>query len=69
MLVAFASYSRDKSFDVLRENKQFIIAMSAGSITGTVIGGLLLRVVPTAVLVPLLTALLLLSAIKVWRRT
>lgn len=69
MLVAFARYSQDKSFDVLRENKRFVIAMSAGSITGTVIGGLLLGIVPTAVLVPLLAALLLLSAIKVWRHT
>ncbi|MCW2093098.1 UNVERIFIED_ORG: putative membrane protein YfcA [Rhodococcus erythropolis] len=69
MLVAFARYSRDKSFDVLRENKQFVLAMSAGSITGTIIGGLLLGIVPTAVLLPLLATLLLLSAIKVWHHT
>lgn len=69
MLVAFARYSRDNSFAVLAANKTFVVAMSAGSITGTLIGGLLLGVVPEALLIPLLVALLLASAIKVWRHT
>ncbi|MHA7224048.1 hypothetical protein ACX80S_17300 [Arthrobacter sp. RHLT1-20] len=63
MLVAFARSSRDKSFAVLGKNKPFLVAMTLGSITGTVIGGLLLGVVPGLVLIPLL---LLLSSIKVW---
>jgi uncharacterized membrane protein YfcA len=69
MLVAFARYSRDRSFGVLRANGRFVVAMSAGSIAGTVVGGLLLGVIPTAVLIPLLLVVLLLlfSAIKVWR--
>lgn len=67
MLVAFARYSRDSSFTVLRENRAFVLVMAAGSIVGTVLGGLLLGVVPAAVVVPLLVVLLLLSAIKVWR--
>jgi uncharacterized protein len=67
MLVAFARYSRDQSFGVLRANGRFVVAMSAGSIAGTVVGGLLLGVIPTAVLIPLLVVLLLFSAIKVWR--
>ena len=66
MLVAFARYSRDQSFVVLTENKNFLVAMAAGSVIGTVIGGLLLNVVPSLVLIPLLAALLVLSAIKVW---
>lgn len=66
MLVAFARYSRDNSFAVLGQNRGFLIAMTAGSIGGTVIGGLLLGVVPDAVLIPLLVLLLLLSSIKVW---
>lgn len=41
--------------------------MAAGSVTGTIIGGLLLNVVPSAVLIPLLAALLVLSSIKVWQ--
>ncbi|WP_228799615.1 sulfite exporter TauE/SafE family protein, partial [Nocardia cyriacigeorgica] len=46
MLVAFARYSRDQSFGVLKTNGRFVIAMSIGSIAGTIIGGLLLGVVP-----------------------
>ncbi|OXM63245.1 MULTISPECIES: sulfite exporter TauE/SafE family protein [Amycolatopsis] len=67
MLVAFVRYSRDRSFAVLRENGRFVAVMAAGSIAGTVLGGLLLGAVPDGVLIPLLAALLLLSAAKVWR--
>lgn len=67
MLVAFTRYSRDASFTVLRANTRFVTTMAAGSVIGTVIGGLLLGVAPTALLVPLLVALLLASAVKVWR--
>ena len=41
--------------------------MAAGSVTGTILGGLFLNVVPSRVLIPLLAALLVLSAVKVWR--
>jgi uncharacterized membrane protein YfcA len=41
--------------------------MGAGSSVGTFIGGLLLGLVPNHVLLPLLAALLLISAIKIWR--
>lgn len=67
MLVAFARFSRDKSFAVLGQNKPFLITMTLGSIAGTVMGGLLLGVVPRLVLIPLLVLLLLLSSIKVWK--
>lgn len=67
MLVAFLRYSRDQAFSVLGANLGFVIAMAAGSVTGSIAGGLLLGVVPEAVLVPLLAALLLFSAVKVWR--
>ncbi len=67
MLVAFASYSRDSSFAILRANKGFVLAMATGSIIGTILGGLLLGAVTEAVLIPLLVALLLASAIKIWR--
>lgn len=66
MIVAFARYSRDGSFVVLRQHRRFAIAMAAGSVAGTVIGGLMLGIVPTAVLIPLLVCLLLVSAMKVW---
>jgi uncharacterized membrane protein YfcA len=38
MLVAFARYSRDRSFDVLRANTGFVLAMATGSIIGTILG-------------------------------
>jgi uncharacterized protein len=68
MLVAFARFSKDKSFTVLRQSQRFLIAMTLGSITGTIVGGLLLGIVPNLVLIPLLVLLLLLSSIKVWNR-
>jgi uncharacterized membrane protein YfcA len=67
MLVAFARYSRDKSFTVLGENKTFVLVMATGSVIGTVAGGALLGVVPSPLLIPLLSLLLLVSARKVWQ--
>ncbi|MEV0685492.1 sulfite exporter TauE/SafE family protein [Nocardia sp. NPDC050378] len=66
MLVAFARYRRDASFQILRANTRFVLVMAAGSIAGTIVGGLLLGIVPSAALIPVLTALLVVSAIKVW---
>ena len=51
--MAFARYSRDRSFEVLHANKGFALAMAAGSIIGTILGGLLLCAVPEDVLIPL----------------
>lgn len=67
MLVGFARYSRDRSFAVLGENKAFVLAMALGSLIGAFIGGRLLGLVPSSILLPVLGAILLLSAIKVWR--
>lgn len=69
MLVGFARYSRDRSFVVLRENSRFVLVMAAGSIVGSFVGGRLLGLVPTPVLLPLLAVILMLSAVKVWRHT
>nr|WP_255565740.1 sulfite exporter TauE/SafE family protein [Prauserella sp. PE36] len=67
MLVAFARYSRDNSFGVLRHNLRFVATMVTGSITGALIGGLLLGVVLDLVLVPALVTVLLISAVKLAR--
>jgi uncharacterized protein len=67
MLVGFTRYSRDQSFSVLRENWMFLLVMAAGSIVGTFIGGRLLGLVSNAILLPLLAALLVISAVKLWR--
>ena len=67
MLVASACYSRDASFTLLQRNAGFLAAMAAGSIIGAVTGGLFLGLIPSAILVRALGALLALSARKVWQ--
>lgn len=67
MIVGFARYSRDSSFVVLSQNKAFLVVMAVGSIVGAGIGSLLLGVVPSALLLPALALILVISAIKVWR--
>ena len=67
MLMGFARYSRDRSFAVVRSNKRFVFVMALGSLIGTFLGGLLLRVVPSSVLLPFLALILVISAIKIWR--
>ncbi len=67
MLTGFARYSRDSSFVVLTRNRKFVLLMAAGSIIGTFLGGQLLNITPTAFLLPILAAILVLSAVKVWR--
>ncbi|MEV6596778.1 sulfite exporter TauE/SafE family protein [Actinoplanes sp. NPDC051346] len=69
MLVAFARYSRDGSFSVLRQHGRLVITLALGSIIGTIAGGLLLGAVPEAILIPGLATLLLLSSIKVWKHS
>jgi uncharacterized membrane protein YfcA len=67
MLVAFFRYSRDQAFGVLRQYPGFVVSMAASSIAGTVVGGLLLGVVPSGVIAPLVVLLLLASSWKVWQ--
>jgi uncharacterized membrane protein YfcA len=67
MLVAFARYSRDGSFEVLGTNLRFTMVMAAGSITGALLGGLLLGVFSDLVLIPALAAILLVSAARLAR--
>lgn len=67
MIVSFVRYSRDAAFEVLKRNLRFVLAMAAGSILGAGLGGRLLGVVPNTVLLPTLAAILVISAVKVWR--
>ena len=67
MLVAFARYSRDQASTVLRGNGTFVVAMTAGSITGTLLGGLLLGIVPKSRADPRLAVILLFSTASLWR--
>jgi uncharacterized membrane protein YfcA len=67
MLVGFARYSRDSTFAVLLRNRSFVLVMAAGSSVGSFIGAKLLGIVPSGILLPGLAAILLISAVKVWR--
>ncbi|AWC23687.1 permease [Aminobacter sp. DSM 101952] len=67
MIAGFARYSRDQSFSVLKRNQVFLLIMAAGSIVGTYIGGRLLGIVPDGVLLPMLSLILVISAVKVWQ--
>lgn len=67
MIAGFSRYARDRSLSVLARNRAFVLLMAAGSLTGAFIGGRLLGIVPEPVLLPALSAILLLSAAKMWR--
>ncbi|WP_433358718.1 TSUP family transporter [Streptosporangium sp. CA-115845] len=67
MLVAFTRYSRDGSFAVLGTNLRFIAVMVVGSVVGALLSGLLLGAIPDLILIPILAAILLISAIKLAR--
>ncbi len=66
MLMGFTRYNRDAAFSVLSRNRVFLLIMAAGSIVGSFVGAQLVGVVPAAFLLPLLAAILLVSAVKVW---
>ncbi len=67
MMVGFARYSRDSTFATLYRNRTFVVVMAIGSIAGSFVGALLLGIVPAFVLLPALAAILLISAVEVWR--
>ena len=64
MITGFARYSRDRSFTVIGRHRNFVLIMALGSIVGGMIGGLLLGIVPERVLLPMLAAILIISAVK-----
>jgi hypothetical protein len=66
MLVAFAATATTRRSPSYGGSGWFVLAMTAGSILGTVLGALL-GVVPNLLLIPALALLLLLSAVKLWR--
>jgi uncharacterized membrane protein YfcA len=67
MIVGFTRYNQDQSFAVLGRHRGFVLVMAAGSVAGAFVGGRLLGIVPAIVLLPALAAILVISAVKVWR--
>lgn len=66
MVTGFTRYSFDQSFAVISRNWMFLLFMATGSLFGSLIGGMLLGVVPSLLLLPALSAILLYSAISLW---
>ncbi|HVT17250.1 MAG TPA: sulfite exporter TauE/SafE family protein [Thermoanaerobaculia bacterium] len=67
MIVGLARYTRADAFAVLRQEEPLMWWMVAGSILGAALGGLLLGLVPTGLLMMLLAVLLLVSAVKTFQ--
>ena len=67
MIVGISRYSSSDAFDVLRREQPLFRWMVAGSILGAGIGGLLLGLMPTRLLMAGLGGILLISAIKTFR--
>lgn len=67
MLTGIARYSADQSFAVVGRSRDFVLVMAIGSLFGAFIGGQLVGMIPAETLLPILAAILAISAIKVWR--
>lgn len=67
MIVGFARYTSSDAFDVLRKERPLGVWMAIGSILGAALGGALLGLVPTRLLLALLGVVLLISAIKTFK--
>jgi uncharacterized protein len=67
MIVGFTRYSRGRSFAVFGRHRSFVLTMAVGSFAGSFIGGKLLGIVPSTVLLPILAAILFASGFKIWR--
>lgn len=69
LIIGFTRYSRDQSFSIIRSERRFLALMATGSLVGTFLGARLLGILATSVLLPILAAILVLSAVKVWRHS
>lgn len=68
MLTGIARYSRDQRFSTVKHNRNFMLIMAFGSLLGSYLGGQLVGVVSAGPLLSLLSSILLVSAVKLWRR-
>lgn len=69
MLVAFYRYAQSGAIELCKREKKFLLSMAIGSIIGTAIGGQLIGIIPSNILVLILGSILLLSAIKIFKKT
>lgn len=69
MLVGFFRYRQSAAFLALKREKTLFIPMSAGSLLGVLIGGLMLGSVSPHALIGILGAILLISSLKMYFHT
>lgn len=69
MIVGFLRYTGADAFAVLRREKPMFLSMAGGSVVGAALGGLMLGLVPTQILMTLLGVILLISAIKTYQHS
>jgi len=66
MSMAFFRYTKSGAIEIFKREKKFLIIISIGSIFGSFIGGLLIGIIPSNILIFILGGILLVSAIKVF---
>lgn len=64
MIVAFFRYTQSGAIELFKRERKFLLFMALGSILGSALGGLLIGIIPSNILVLVLGAILLVSAIK-----
>jgi len=67
MIFGFVRYSSSNAFAVMRQERSLFRWMAAGSILGAGLGGLLLGLVPSHLLISFLGIILLISAVKTFQ--
>ncbi|MGY6276168.1 sulfite exporter TauE/SafE family protein [Methylomonas sp. MgM2] len=67
MLTGIARYSKDQRFITVKHYRDFVLIMATGSLLGSYVGGQLVGIVSAGPLLSLLSLILLISAVKVWR--
>lgn len=67
MIVGFARYSKSSSFAIIKQERALFRWMVVGSILGAALGGMMLGLFPTRILMCLLGVILMMSAIKTFQ--
>jgi uncharacterized protein len=68
MIVAFYRYTKSGAIELFKREKKFLLFMAIGSILGTAIGGRLIGIIPSNILVLVLGGILLISATKTFKK-
>ena len=69
MIVAFYRYTQSGAIALCKRETKFLLFMAIGSILGTAIGGRLIGIIPSNILVLVLGGILFLSAVKTFKKS